>query len=272
MLGSCLLYGGAASAQSLPKRSFGITSPRLHDARWRAASEHQRGLSRTDWLEMGAVALTGAGHLTFSALDASRWFIPIASLSWGGYLAYRTRTQEGFLQDVGLGRRGLRGAFRDASFVALGSTALMAGAGALQGTLDLDPDLLPLFLLYPAWGLVQQVLVQGMVVANLSEAKRRLGSPYVVTPVAAGLFGMVHLPNWKLTAATATLGFAFTPLYLRHGNLWPLGLYHGWLGALFYFWVLDKNPWEDVIENKAEWTVAPTVEGWPQIRLRLSLP
>ena len=60
----------------------------------------------------------------------------------------------------------------------------------------------------------------------------------------AAVFSSVHLPNWELTAGTFGLGFAYTPLYLR--NLWPLGLYHGWLGVFFYFWVLGDNPWKNM--------------------------
>ena len=210
------------------------------------------GLSRRGRLEMGAVGLTGAGHLGFSALDRSRLFIPVATLGWGAYVVYRARTDNRFVGEVGLTSTRLGPAFRDATLVALGATALMAGLGARQGSLRLGGDLIPLFLLYPIWGVVQQLLVQGMVAANLSRVPGGLGSPYAVTPVAAALFGAVHVPNWRLTGATFALGLAFTPLYLHHRNLWPLGLYHGWLGALFYAWVLDRNPWRSMVRKEQE--------------------
>ena len=35
------------------------------------------------WAEMGAVALTGAGHIVFAANDASAYFIPLAIGGWG---------------------------------------------------------------------------------------------------------------------------------------------------------------------------------------------
>jgi hypothetical protein len=43
--------------------------------------------------------------------------------------------------------------------------------------------------------------------------------------------------------ATFGLGLVYIPLYLRYRNLWPLGFYHGWLGTLFYLWVLGRDPW-----------------------------
>lgn len=192
---------------------------------------------------MGAVVLTGVGHLAFRAADVTAIFILLAAAGWGGYLYYRAREDADFLRRAGFTGENLGPAFRDASLLASGSLALMAGVGAAQGSLSLDPDMLPALLLYPVWGLLQQFLVQRLVAGNLKKATSWVGSPYFIIPVTAAVFGSVHLPNWKLTAGTFALGLAYTPLYLKHGNLWPLGLYHGWLGTFYYFWVLDRNPW-----------------------------
>lgn len=192
---------------------------------------------------MGAVALTGIGHLAFRAVDATAIFILLAVVGWAAYLLLRAREHAGFLRGAGFTSENLGPAFRDASLLAAGSLTMMAGVGAAQGSLGLHPDMLPALLLYPAWGLLQQFLVQGLVAGNLKRASGWVRSPYFIVPVTAAVFGSVHLPNWTLTAATFGLALAYTPLYLKHGNLWPLGLYHGWLGTFFYFWVLARNPW-----------------------------
>ena len=223
----------------VPGASFSLTIPINRPAE----APH---LSTRAWLEMGAVALTGVGHLAFSAHDASGVFIPIAAGGWGGYVGYRAATEPGFLGDLGLTGRNLGPAFRDASLLAAGALAGMAAVGAAQGTLDLDTDVLPLFVLYPSWGVVQQTLVQGFVTRHLADAGL---SPWAVTPLSAVAFGAVHLPNWKLTAATTVLGAAYAPLYLRHRNVWPLGFYHGVLGAFYYRWVLDRNPWREIVDE-----------------------
>lgn len=193
------------------------------------------------------MAVTGLAHLGFRAVDASQVFIPLTSITWAGYFLHRARRDSTFLTAAGLSSRGLAGCFRVASLVSVGAAVLMAAVAASQGSLQLDGDLLPLFVLYPVWGLVQQTLVQGMVARNLREAEGRVRSPYVITPLTALLFGVIHLPDWKLMAATTGIGLAFTPIYLKYRNVWPLGVYHGLLGALFYFWVLEKNPWRDLI-------------------------
>jgi membrane protease YdiL (CAAX protease family) len=51
------------------------------------------------------------------------------------------------------------------------------------------------------------------------------------------------VPEIPLMLTTFGLGLVYIPLYLRYRNLWPLGLYHGWLGTLFYLWVLGRDPW-----------------------------
>ena len=203
-------------------------------------------LSPRAWAEMGAVAATGVGHLAFAEFGASGLFIPLAIGGWGSYVGYRAATEPDFLGDLGLTGEGLGPAFRDASILAGTALAGMAIIGAAQGTLEVDADLLPLLALYPVWGVVQQTLVQGFVTRHLDDAGL---SPWVVTPLSALAFGSVHVPNWKLTAATTALGAAYAPLYLRHRNVWPLGLYHGWLGAVYYRWVLDRNPWQEILDE-----------------------
>ena len=236
-----------------PSFSLGVTIPLNRTAvSGRSSSTYRQlsstnGLSRRALLEIGGVILTGAGHLTFSALDASAYFIPLASLAWGGYVYYRARSDPEYLSNVGLTRDALGPALRDASYVAAGSLALMALVGAAQGSLSLRWGMAPGLLLYPTWGLVQQFLVQGLVSRNLNSGPEWLASPYVITPISAALFGLVHAPSWKLAAGTFALGLAYTPLYLKHQNLWPLGLYHGWLGVFYYYWVLGRSPWRSVL-------------------------
>jgi hypothetical protein len=36
-------------------------------------------------------------------------------------------------------------------------------------------------------------------------------------------------------------------IFLRWRNVWPLGICHGWLGVLFYFWVLGRDPWLEIL-------------------------
>ena len=74
-----------------------------------------------------------------------------------------------------------------------------------------------------------------------------LGAGPVVVLVCGLLFGAVHAPDVELVVATTLLGGAFTAVYLRHPHVWPLGLWHGCLGALFYAWVLGRYPLAELV-------------------------
>lgn len=205
-----------------------------------------RRLTARQFSEMSAVVLTGVGHLVASSQDASGAYIPAVMAGWGGYASVRALTEPGYLADAGLTGENAGRAWRDATLVSLGALGGMAVVGAARGTLDTDGLLVPLLVLYPAWGLTQQFLVQRMLTRNLTDVGL---SPAVITPISAVTFGAVHAPNWDLTAATTVMGAAFTHLYQRDGNLWPLGIYHGALGAFVYVWVLDRRSWDEVLNG-----------------------
>ena len=193
--------------------------------------------------EMSAVVLTGVGPLAASRAGASDVFIPMGIAGWGGYTATRALTEPGFLSDLGLSTQNLGRASRDIAWLSAGAAVGMAAYGTVRGPLRLDPTLAPLLVLYPAWGLTQQTLVQGYLTRHLDAA----GLPTLaVVPVSAAAFGAVHVPNWPLTAATTAMGGAFAPLYLRDQTVLPLGVAHGALGALFYVWVLDRDPYAEI--------------------------
>ena len=193
--------------------------------------------------EMGAVVLTGVGHLAASRADASDVFIPAVVVGWGGYTAARALAEPGFLTDLGLSTQNLGRASRDVALLSAGAALGMAAYGAANGSLRLDPTLVPLLVLYPAWGLTQQTLVQGFLTRHLDAA----GLPTLaVVPISAAAFGAVHVPNWPLAGATTVMGGAFAPLYLRDRTVLPLGVAHGALGALFYVWVLDRDPYAEI--------------------------
>ena len=229
-----ILVSGGASAQVAP--SFTLTVPL-------GRRPEAPRLSTEAILEMSAVALTGVGHLAASSRGLSGAYVPVVVVGWGGYVGTRALRDPAYLGRVGLTRERLGPAAREATLVAVVSLGAMAAVGAARGSLRVDETVLPLLVLYPAWGVTQQTLVQGMLTRHLAAA----GLPRAaVVPAAAATFGSVHVPNWPLVGATTAMGAAFSDVYLRHGNVWPLGVYHGVLGAAFYVWVLDRDPWREI--------------------------
>ena len=201
-------------------------------------------MPRRALVEVAAVALTAALQFLFYDLLPGRGvFILGATIGWATYIAVRVRGRPGSLSEFGLSTGGLAPSALAAGAVLLVGAALCVVVGSRRGPLALNRNMIFAGLLYPAWGLFQQILVQGVAVRNLSRA---LPSAAVVL-IAGLLFGAVHLPHFALAAATAALGSVFTIVFLRWGNVWPLGLCHGWLGVLFYYWVLGRDPWQELV-------------------------
>jgi hypothetical protein len=198
-----------------------------------------------DWWEVSAVVLTGLLHLVFKSLGAKGLFIALASLSWIGYVAYQVWRDPTRWKSWGFRADNLRQAFIWPSVLFAAAGLAMAWYGAMTGRPLWQGHILFLLLLYPLWGILQQFLVQALGVKNLMTLYPRYGL-WLAMPVGVILFAVVHFPNWRLMLATGLLACFFIPLYLRDRNLWPLGLYHGWLGTFFYLWVLGRDPWVSV--------------------------
>ena len=193
---------------------------------------------------MTAVALTALFHVVFyDVLHARGIFIVVTILAWSTYFALRFGQAPDSRREYGLTTDGLRSSTIATLVVFLVGSVICMVLALARGGLVLVPSMMIVALLYPIWGLLQQLLVQAMVVRNLAPHTSR---PVVVV-VAAILFGAVHLPDPTLTVATGVLGGVLTVIFLRWRNTWPLGVCHGWLGVLFYYWVLHRDPWLEII-------------------------
>ena len=194
--------------------------------------------------EVAAVMLTAALHFVFYDFLPGRGpFIVITILAWTIYFVLRVRRSPKNLRDFGLSAHDLKQSARAAAVILVVGIALCLVIGLSRGTVRFSLQMLILALLYPLWGLVQQLLVQAMVVRNLLPV---LSLPVVVA-IAAVLFGLAHLPHVGLALATSVLGGVFALTFIRWRNVWALGICHGLLGVFFYFWVLGRDPWLEIL-------------------------
>ncbi len=195
--------------------------------------------------ELVALLITGGLHLVFEGiLDAKAYFIPLAAIFWLGYVAFQVRREPAILRTWGFRTDTLRQAALAASAVSLPSAGFLILLASYLGNPIFSIHIIPLFLLYPVWGLVQQFLLQALLARNILHL---LQNRWAAVLLGALLFGLVHLPDWTLCGLTFALGLIYVPIYLRWPNLYPLGIYHGWLGALAYFGVLGRDPWAEIL-------------------------
>ena len=199
----------------------------------------------TSRLRFEALGVLGTGLLHVLCQEVIGYhgaFVAGAVVAWTIYLWRRARQTPGQLEAWGFRRENFRQSFialTIAGAVGIGGMALIA---AQRGHLHWHWHMAVAFTLYPLWGVIQQFLVQALVAANLERLGGRVGHRASVVAICAVAFGVIHAPGREIMLATFLLGLVFTPVYLRWRNLWPLGMYHGWLGLFFYFWVQGKNP------------------------------
>jgi membrane protease YdiL (CAAX protease family) len=89
---------------------------------------------------------------------------------------------------------------------------------------------------YLPWGTFQQYLLNGYFLNRLA----RVMAPRNAGIAAAMLFSGAHLPNWFLMAVTLLAGYCCSIVYMRHKNLFFLGIAHATIGVLLLVLVPDS--------------------------------
>ena len=197
--------------------------------------------------EIAAVFLMGIGKIIF--MDLLQWrfpFIAISIIGWTIYITNRSKWVNGILAYWGFRTDNLRTAALKLLPFGVISIASFFLIGYQRNTVNLNWHIIPILILYPIWGTIQQFLVVGLVAGNLQHLKQsRPGEVFIITTTAI-LFALVHYPDYWLIAGTFVLALLYSYIYLRNRNVYALGLFHGWLGGLFYYTIVGRDPFAEV--------------------------
>jgi len=120
----------------------------------------------------------------------------------------------------------------------LGALAIVAWT-LLSGRPLWRSDMAILVPLYPVYGVVQQLVFQGVLHRRLMLLLESRTVPATITTIA---FAAVHLGSWPLVTLTVVAGTIWCVLYQRWPNVWLLGLSHGFLAALAYPMIVGDQP------------------------------
>lgn len=198
-------------------------------------------------LETGAIFLTGLGKFIFMDwLDLRFAFIATAVIGWGAYVYWRYRQQPDILAHWGFSRKNSRRTLQTLWPLALLSILAFALIGWQRGTIIIGWQIIPILLLYPIWGVIQQFLIVSLIAGNLKDQQQFSISDTWIILITALVFALVHYPYWWLIGGTFLLALLYAYLFLRDRHLWWLGVFHGWLGAFFFYFVMDRDPFFEV--------------------------
>ncbi len=198
-------------------------------------------------LEIFGVVLTGIGKFLF--MDYLNWRLPfviIAIAMWSIYVVYRYKKDKNVLRDWGFRWDNFRSVLKLVLPFAVIAIISFFLIGYLRGTINMTWHILPLIITYPIWGSVQQFLTIGLLAGNLKDFRQKKFSKSFIILITAIFFSIVHYPSIWLMLGTFILALFYGYIYLKAKNIYVLGLFHGWLGALFYYTVVNQDPFADV--------------------------
>ncbi|WP_282043561.1 CPBP family intramembrane glutamic endopeptidase [Winogradskyella flava] len=198
-------------------------------------------------LEIIGVVITGIGKFVF--MDYFNWrlpFVVFAILTWSFYVFYRYKKDNNVLRDWGFRWDNFKSVLWLMLPFAIISMVSFFVIGYIQGSINMSWHIIPLLITYPIWGSIQQFLTIGLLAGNLKDLKRVRCNKGLIIFVTAIFFSIVHYPSIWLMIGTFILALFYGYIYLRAKNIYVLGLLHGWLGALFYYTVVNQDPFMDV--------------------------
>ncbi|MGQ1785752.1 MULTISPECIES: CPBP family glutamic-type intramembrane protease [unclassified Saccharicrinis] len=197
--------------------------------------------------EMMAVVFTGIGKYIFMDwLEVRLAYMTVACAFWVGYIAFRSFQNRNVLSYWGLTGKRFKKSFLEFLPFAVMVVVIFIVAGTYLGTSVLSWHIFPILLLYPIWGIIQQFVMIGIFARNLKQIGDYNIPDWVIILVTALTFSVVHLPSVLLVIATFFLALIYTTLYLKNRNLIVMGIFHGWLGAFFFYTLLHRDSWKEV--------------------------
>lgn len=195
--------------------------------------------------ESSAVLLTGVGKIIFiNIYDYRLVFIVFSCLLWLAYAVFKyiepnkSKSVRGETSDIGF-----LPTMKELFPYVLGLIVVFCLFGIYTQRSVADYSIVFILMLYPIWGVLQQYLVLGIFGNNLKKIWGGKVPDYMIVLVTAVLFSVVHYPSLILIGATFFLAIVYMFLYLSGRNIIAMGVYHGWLAAFFFYFVLGRNPW-----------------------------
>ncbi|NRB83720.1 MAG: CPBP family intramembrane metalloprotease [Winogradskyella sp.] len=198
-------------------------------------------------LEIFGVVLTGTGKFVF--VDYLNWrlsFVLVTIILWSAYVFFRFKKDKHALKDWGFRTDNFKSISKFLLPFVVISMILFWVIGYLQGTINLTWHIIPLLITYPIWGSIQQFLTIALLAGNLKDLKAAKINKTLIIFITAVFFSIIHYPVGWLMAGTFVLALFYGYIYLKVKNIYALGMVHGWLGAIFYYTVVNQDPFADV--------------------------
>lgn len=206
--------------------------------------------SRRRVFEIISVVITGLGKILFvDFLDLKFVFVNTAIIFWGLYLILRVTRHNDLIYYWGLSFSNIKATFKIVAPIGVIFTVLFLIYGYYCDTIILNRNIIFVLATYPIWGLIQQFLVMSLFAGNLKDYKRINLHDNTIVIITSCFFAIVHYPSFQLIILTFFMALFYSIIFLKKRNIIPLGFFHGISGGLFYYFVLNRDPWVEFIKN-----------------------
>lgn len=206
--------------------------------------------NKRGWLELTAVFATGLlKYIFMDWLDLRVFYIAASCIFWSLYIYKRYREDRFILQRWGFRKDHFNQTFLFLLPFALLMVAAIAWFGISHHAAILNWHVIPFFIFYPVWGIIQQFLIVALVAGNLHSITTIKLSKIQIFLLTSVIFAWVHYPSLPLMIFTFFMELAFLYAFFKWKNLWALGFYHGWIATLLLFFALGRDLWNEL------WTV-----------------
>lgn len=178
-------------------------------------------------------------------MDYLNWrlyFVVGIIIAWSCYIIYRSKSNKEILKYWGFRLDNSMAVLKKVLPFGLVSLIVIFFIGLYRNTLNITWHIIPLLILYPLWGVIQQFLLIALTAGNLQDFKNLKLNRRIIILFAAILFASVHYPYLWLIVGTFILALFYGWVYLKERNLFILGCFHGWLGTLFFYTVVNRDP------------------------------
>ena len=205
-------------------------------------------------LEIILVIITGLGRILFVNLLGIRYvFLFSAIILWTGYILVSALRDKNLINYWGLSFSNSKTTFKILGIIGIIAFLLILSYGIYYRTLSFNENIILILILYPIWGLIQQFLIMSLFAGNLKDLSSKKIHDVTIILVTSVLFSMVHYPSVPLILATFVMALLYTFLFLKERNILPLGIFHGVLGGMFFYAVLQKDLWFELVTALKKW-------------------
>lgn len=204
-------------------------------------------VNRKRRLEILAVVVTGL--LKFILMDwlgFRLFYVVAACIFWVIYVYREYKRNPGVHKSWGFQKAWLRSSFYFLLPVALIFFTGIILYGIFNHIHFFNWHIIPVLVLYPVWGIIQQFMMVGLVAGNLKKLTDVKITDSQIILFTSFLFALVHFPSIPLMGYAFFIEIIFIKAYLRWPNLWTLGLYHGWISTFFIYFVLERDLWSEL--------------------------